>query len=368
MPNEYCKFARNFVMELEPNFPYTTAEDIKAKHGLKDIVILDSNENPLGTSPKAVQAIKDAAHTCGRYPDNTSSVLRRKVADANGIEPDMVLFGNGADNVLLMLSEAFLNPGDEMLVGSPYFFVYYTTSQLCGAKVEEVPLNEDYAYDLDAVLAKIGPRTKIVMICNPNNPTGTIVDEAAVKRFMDAVPDHCIVVFDEAYGEFARALTPDFPNTVPYIKAGRNVLIIRTLSKTYGLAGSRIGYVMGPYGLIEILMRVQEPFTVNILAQAAGAAALDDQEFLQKTIDLTNEGREYLNKELTALGFHCLPSYTNFLFVDMKQESKPIQQALEAKGYLIRVGGGWNRPTCARITIGTMEQNRGLIQALKEVL
>lgn len=362
------KFARKAILPLEPNYPYTTAEDIRQKHGLAKMAVLDSNENPLGSSPLAVQAIRDAAVTCNTYPDNSSSVLRQKVAARFGIEDKMVLFGNGADNVLLMLGSAFLNPGEEMLVCEPYFFVYQTIVAMQSGILRTVAPTDDYRTNLQALKQAIGPKTKLVMVCNPNNPTGTIVTQDEIREFMDGIPEHCIVIFDEAYGEFAEAADDGFASAVSYIKEGRNVMVIRTLSKTYGLAGIRVGYIMGPYHLIETMMRVQEPYTVNILAQAAASAALEDKKFLQDTLDLTNEGRAYLNRELRNLGVHCLPSYTNFIFCDFGRNAAEIQQKLAEKGYLIRVGGGWNMPTFARITIGTMEQNRGLIQALEKML
>lgn len=365
MENEKGKlFARKNVLSLDPNLPEETLDGLKQRYGLKEIAVLNCNENPLGTSPKAAAAVREAANQVFVYPDNTSSELRAKVAKNYGITDDMVIFGNGADNILLMLAEAFLEEGDEMVVGSPSFFVYGTTTQLMGGKIVKVPV-KDYTYDLDAIRKSITEKTKIVMICNPNNPTGTIVTESEVAEFMKDIPGHCIVVFDEAYAEFIQA--SDFPETIKYVKEGRPVIIIRTLSKIYGMAGIRIGYAVGPQYLIDIMMRVVEPFTVNRLAQAAAAAAMDDSDFLQLTLKTTNEGKEYLIKEFSSLGIKCVPSHTNFLFVDFGRDAKEVYEKLLQKGFLIRVGGGWNLPTCARITIGTMEQNMGLVKALKEI-
>lgn len=366
MENEKGKlYARKNAMANDPNLPEVTVEDLKNMYGLNEIAVLNCNENPLGTSPKAAEAIKKAAAESYIYPDNTSSALRKKVADVYGIADDMVIFGNGADNILLMLAEAFIEEGEEMIVGSPSFFVYGTTTQIVGGKVIQIPL-KDYTYDLDAIKACITDKTKIIMICNPNNPTGTIVTEAQVEEFMKDIPDHCIVVFDEAYAEFVQA--KDYPNTIKYVKEDRPVIIVRTLSKVFGMAGLRIGYAVGPHYLIDVMRRVVEYYTVNRLAQAAASAAMDDHEFMEKTLMTASEGKEYLGKEFAALGIKCLPSHTNFLFVDFQRDAKEIYEKLLKKGYLIRVGGGWNLPTCARITVGTMEQNAGLVKALKEIL
>ncbi|MEG1998043.1 MAG: aminotransferase class I/II-fold pyridoxal phosphate-dependent enzyme, partial [Clostridiales bacterium] len=189
---------------------------------------------------------------------------------------------------------------------------------------------------------------------------------AEVKEFMQDIPEHCIVVFDEAYAEFVSA--NNYPHTLQYVNAGKKVLIIRTLSKIFGMAGCRIGYIMGPEYLIELMRRVVEYFAVNRLAQEAALAAMDDQEFLKATLAVNQEGKDYLNKEFLALGFTCLPSHTNFIFVDMHQDTKPISNKLKEKGLLIATGGGWNSPTCARISIGTMDMNQKLIAAIKEIL
>lgn len=360
-----AEFARPEILELYPNLPTQTNDELKAEYNLKEILAFNCNENPLGTSPKAIEAIKANADQVFLYPDATCTALRRKVAADNGIDEMQVLFGNGADNVLLMLAEAFLNEGDEMIVGSPHFFVYGAVVQLMGGKLVTAPL-KNFTVDLDAIKSAITPRTKLVMICNPNNPTGTIVTEAEVKAFMKDIPDHCIVIFDEAYAEFV--CSEEYPNSLQYLKDGKNVMIIRTLSKIFGMAGCRIGYIMGPEHLIELMRRVVEYFTVNRLAQAGALAAMDDKDFLKATLAVNNEGKAYLNKEFADLGFDCLPSHTNFIFVDMHHDAAEIAGKLRKKGMLISPGGGWDTPTCARISIGTMDMNKKLVAALKEIL
>ncbi len=360
-----AELVRPFILEIDPNLPEQTNEELKEEFNLKEVLSFNCNENPLGTSPKAIAAIQEHAKDVFLYPDATCTALRRKVAKANGIDEMQVLFGNGADNVLLMLAETFLNEGDEMIVGSPHFFVYGSVVQLVGGKLVMVPL-KDYTVDLKAIKAAITPKTKIVMICNPNNPTGTIVTEEEVKEFMKDIPEHVIVVFDEAYAEFVDA--SNYPKTIQYVKGGQKVLIIRTLSKIFGMAGCRIGYIMGPEYLIELMRRVVEYFAVNRLAQEGALAAMDDEDFLHKTLAVNKEGKEYLTKEFTAMGFTCQPSHTNFIFVDFHQDAKAISNKLRQQGLLIATGGGWNCPTCARISIGTMEMNKKLVAAFKELL
>ncbi|MCR4962722.1 MAG: histidinol-phosphate transaminase [Firmicutes bacterium] len=360
-----AELVRPCILGNDPNLPEQTNEELKKEFNLKEVLSFNCNENPLGTSPKAIAAIQEHAKDVFLYPDATCTELRRKVAKANGIDEMQVLFGNGADNVLLMLTETFLNEGEEMIVGSPHFFVYNTTVQLVGGKLVTVPL-KNYTVDLKAIKAAITPKTKLIMVCNPNNPTGTIVKEDEVKEFMKDIPDNVIVIFDEAYAEFVDAA--DYPNSLQYVNAGKKVLVIRTLSKIFGMAGCRIGYIMGPEYLIELMRRTVEYFAVNRVAQDAALAAMDDEEFLHKTLAVNKEGKEYLTKEFTAMGFTCQPSYTNFIFVDFHRDAREIADKLRRQGLLIAVGGGWNCPTCSRISIGTMEMNKKLVAAFKEIL
>ncbi len=359
------KLARREVHALQPAKAGPSLDDIMQENHLSEIISLNCNENPLGVSPMAEKAMMENAKKVFQYPDPTCSALRQRVAKEMGIDDEMVIFGNGADNILLMLAEGFLNEGDEYLVGSPSFFVYQTTSALMGAKLVQVPL-KDFAYDLDAIKAAITPKTKIIMLCNPNNPTGTIFTQEAADAFMKDVPEHCVVVFDEAYGEFVQ--DKNYPNSIKYVKEGKNVLIIRTLSKLYGLAGMRVGYAIGPMHLIDILQRVVECFAVNRLAQAGALAALDDKKFFDQVIELTQAGRAYLTKELTALGMRVLPSHTNFMFVDLGMDSQMVaDELLKSAGIIISSGYGWDLPTYSRITIGTAEQNEKLVAALKKI-
>jgi len=357
--------ARQGIDDLIAYVPGKPMEEVQKEYGLTEIIKLASNENPLGTSPKALLAMQQALGDTNLYPEGSSRKLREKVAAKYGINEDMVIFSNGADNILLLIAQGFISEGDEVIIGDPTFSVYETAVRIMGGKLIKVPLY-NLTYDLSAIAKKITEKTKLIFICNPNNPTGTIVTEEEVAGFMDMVPTDCVVVFDEAYAEFVGEKS--YPQTIKYVKAQRNVLIVRTLSKVFGLAGVRVGYAVGPEHMINILRKVVEPFPVNRIAQAGGLAALEDTEFLNKVLSVTEEGRQYLYQEFTKLGMKYTPSNTNFIFVDLGMDAQVVFKKLLERGVIIRPGNIWNLPNHARITIGTMEQNEKFIKALKEVV
>jgi len=356
--------ARHGINDLIAYVPGKPVEEVKREYGLSEIIKLASNENPLGTSPKALEAMKQAINDCCLYPEGSSIMLRQKVAASFGINEDMVIFGNGADNILLMIAQSFINEGEEVIIGDPTFSVYETVTRIMGGKVVKVPL-QGYTHDLPSITEKINEKTKIVFVCNPNNPTGTIVTEEQVERFMDLVPSRCVVVFDEAYAEFVNQ--QHYPQTIKYIQEQKNVLLVRTFSKIFGLAGVRVGYAVGPKHLIDILRKVVEPFPVNRLAQAGALAALDDTEFVHKVLEVNQKGREYLYEQFSQLDMPYCPSQTNFIFVNLGMDSQYVFKKLLEKGIVIRPGNIWSLPDFARITIGTMEQNEKLIAALTEI-
>lgn len=359
------KLVRKGINELIAYVPGKPMEEVQKEYGLTEIIKLASNENPLGTSPKALEAMHQALGETNLYPEGSSRKLRQKVAANFEIDENMVIFSNGADNILLLIAQGFISEGDEVIIGDPTFSVYESVTKIMGGKLIMVPL-QNSTYDLAAIAQQITDKTKLIFICNPNNPTGTIVTEEEVARFMDVVPTDCVVVFDEAYAEFAG--DKNFPQTIKYVNAQRNVLIVRTLSKIFGLAGARVGYAIGPEHLIDILRKVVEPFPVNKLGQAGGLAALGDTEFFNQVLDVTNQGKEYLYQEFSKLGMAYAPSNTNFIFVDLGMDGQVVFKKLLEKGIIIRPGNIWNLPTSARITIGTMEQNEKFIKALKEVV
>ncbi|HHT62402.1 MAG TPA: histidinol-phosphate transaminase [Clostridia bacterium] len=358
-------FDRNGVKDLRPYVPGKPAEEVKKEYGLTEIVKLASNENPIGTSQKAIEAIRAEIFNVNFYPEGSSRLLRQRIAENFNINEEMVILSNGADHVLNLIGQAFINEGDEVITGDPTFVVYETTTKIMGGKVIKVPLS-NFTYNLSAIAEKISQKTKLIFICNPNNPTGTIVTEAEVKKFLEKVPEHCVVVFDEAYAEYVRE--KNYPQTVNYIRQGKNVILVRTFSKIYGLAGLRVGYAVGPKHLIDILRKVAEPFSTNRLAQAGALAALDDKDFIDMALDVNEKGKRYLCNELLKLGMSCCSSYANFLFVNLGINAQLASQKLLEKGIIIRPGSLWGLTNFARITIGTMDQNKKLIESLNSII
>jgi len=339
-------------------------EEMQVEMGLPEIIQLDCNENPLGPSPKAVEAMAAEMAKGHIYPEAGCTLLRRKLAQRFGISEDEVILGNGADNILTMIAQAFINEGDEAVMAYPTFGVYENVVKIMGGRVVRVPL-QDFTHDLAAILGAITPRTKLVFVCNPNNPTGTVVTPAAAADFLARVPAHCLVVWDEAYGEF---LSPEYAmDFKSYIRQGRNLLVIRTFSKIYGLAGTRVGYAFGAKDIIDTLAQVVEPFAVNRLAQAGALAALDDEEFLLRTKEINAAGKEFFYRRFTELGLKHVPSQTNFVLVDLGMDALAAKEKMLARGIMIRPGGGWGLPTWARVTVGTAEQNKKFIAALAEI-
>ena len=362
---ELKKLARRRIFDIEPWPAGKPIEEVMEELGLSDLAMMATNENPLGPSPKAVKAMEEAIRDVNFYPDGPCLRLKRKVARRLGISDDMVAFGNGADSCIRMVTSAFVNDGDEVIMADPTFPVYSIFTRVMGGEEVFVPL-KDYTHDLKAMKKKIGPRTKLVCICNPNNPTGSIVRKAELDDFFRDLPANVIVVLDEAYFEFVS--DPEFPDGLDYVKDGRKVIVMRTFSKLYGLAGLRIGYTMGGSEMISVLERVREPYTVSGVAEEAALAALDDREFVDRVIENNEKGRSLLYAGLERLGLDYVPSHTNFLFVDLETDAKKVTEAMLRRGFLIRPGTPWKLPTCVRITFGTEAQNEAFLLALEKAL
>lgn len=365
MKDNIIKLARSGIQVLKEYIPGKPIEEVKREYGLDEIIKMASNENPFGPSPKAVEAMIKAINNVNLYPEGSSLMLRQKIAGNFGINEDMVILANGADNVLGLIAQATVNEGDEVVMGDPTFAAYETRTRIMGGLPVKVPL-KNFTYDLPAVAKKITSKTKLVFVCNPNNPTGTIVNREEVEDFMNAVPHECIVVFDEAYGEF---VSPNiYPQTIKYIQDQRNVMMVRTFSKLFGLAGLRVGYAVGPKHLMSMLRKVVEPFPVNRLAQSGALAAIDDHEFSDKVLAENEKGKKYLYQQFSKMKMAYCPSYTNFIFVDLGMDGQLVFTKLLEQGIIIRPGGLWHYPQFARITIGTWDQNEKLIQALKKII
>jgi len=349
------------LVAYEPGKPI---EDVARELGLapEDIIKLASNENPLGPSPKAQEAMQKVIAEAHIYPDGGGWKLRTAIAEKFGLERSNVILGSGSNEVIEFIGHAFLQPGDNVITAKHAFLVYKLMAKVFGAETIEVP-DPGYVHDLDAMAAAITPQTKEIFVANPNNPTGTLVSQEQIDRFMAKVPPHVVVVFDEAYYEFL----DNPPDTLKFVREGRNVIVLRTFSKIQGLAGLRIGYGLGPPELIEVLQRTRQPFNTNAVAQAAALAGLLDQEHQDKTKRITDEGRDYLQGQFTEMGLEYVPSYANFVLVKVG-DGNAVFKAMMQKGVIVRAMAAYKLPEWIRISIGTLEQCQRCIQVLKEVL
>jgi len=359
------KLARKGILKIASYVPGKSIEEVQKEFGPKRWVKLASNENLLGPSPKAQAAIRNELPNIHLYPDGPCTILRKAMAEKFAIPEEMIVISNGADNLILMIANAFVNEGDEVVMADPTFSVYANVTQIMGGKPIKVKL-KDFTHDLEAMLKKVNRKTKLVFICNPNNPTGTTVFLESFNTFLSKLPKHVIVVLDEAYGDFVEDAF--YPNGLDYLKAKNPMMILRTFSKVYGLAGLRIGYALGREDLIHCLYQVRDPFPVHRLAQVAAMAALNDEDHVIQSIQFIYEGRRYLYKELDKMGFFYVPSQANFIFIDFKKNSEEVSQAFLKEGIIVRPGKVWGYPTFARVTIGRKEDNQKFIQALRKIL
>ncbi len=351
---------------IKPYVPGKPIEEVQREYGLTDVIKLASNENPIGTSPKALAAIQNALTQLNLYPDGQSYYLRQTLAARLGVCADQITAANGADGIIMQTCLAYLDEGDEVIVSRSSFPIYDIYTHVMRAKLIKTPL-KDYGLDLDAMADAITDRTKVMFVCNPNNPTGTIVTALEVEALMRRVPDRVLVVFDEAYYEFVDS--DKYPDTFRYILEGRsNVMIMRTFSKIYGLAGIRLGFAVADPGVLAPLLQVKEPFAVNLLAQAAGIAALADEAFLKKSVAENHAGRLYLYREFERLRLFHIDSHTNFVLVRVGAQAGMVVQELLKRGIIVRPCTGYDLPDFLRITVGDAEQNPRLIRALEEVL
>ncbi len=361
--------ANKFVTGIKPYVPGKPIEEVKREFGLKNVIKLASNENPYGPSPKVLKAISACAKTLNRYPDGACFELRQEVAKRLKVGADQLVFGCGSDEVIVLALRAFINEGDEVVMAKPSFLVYSLASTLAGAKLVQIPLN-GLRYDLVAMKKAVTPRTKIVFIGNPDNPSGQYPTKDEVAVFMKDLPESVIVFFDEAYFEFA-AKEKDYPDTLALLRAGRNVVVARTFSKIYGLAGLRVGYGAASLEVADLMNRAREPFNVTSLAQAAAVAALKDSAYYQKILKQLGRERDLLCKELEMLaakGVSFSKGCTNFIQVRTLIDSRALSPALIKKGIIVRDMSAWGLSNYIRVTIGTPAENKKFLKALKESL
>lgn len=357
--------ARENVQKLVPYVAGKPVEEVERELGITNIIKLASNESPLGPSPKAIEAAHKALEQIRMYPEGSCYMLRKQLVEHLDVPGEMLMFGNGSDDLIHCLGLAFLDEGDEVITATPTFVQYRAAAKLAGATLLEVPL-KDYTYDLEALADRFSDRTRMVFIANPNNPTGTMNTRRELERMLDRLPEQALAVVDEAYYEYIDH--PDYPQSIDYVRQGRNVVVLRTFSKIYALAGLRVGYGIASPDIVRCIDQVREPFNVNTVAQFAATASLQDQEHVAKNRQLNKSGRTTFYEAFDRLGLSYAPSQANFVFVDLGRDSVEVADALMRKGVIIRPGRIFGTPTCARVTIGTPEENERFISALEEVL
>jgi histidinol-phosphate aminotransferase len=365
MHTQWESLANEHILGIAPYEPGKPTEELERELGIVDAIKLASNENPLGPSDRVQKALIAALPHLNRYPDGSGHYLRQALAKKHGVSIDQVVLGNGSNELIELIVRTFLRPGDEAVVPHPSFMVYPMIVQAAGG-IRVMVMLKDHRLDLEAMARAITPMTKIVFIANPNNPTATIVTADEVAHFMSRVPPRTIVVFDEAYIEFA--MGPDFPDVLASVKQGRKVMVLRTFSKSASLAGLRVGYGVADADAIALMNRIRQPFNVNALAQVAALAALDDESHVMECVRMIEAGRHYLYDEFNALGIKYVPSRANFILVDVGHSASDVFQRLLKEGVIVRPLTPFGMESALRITIGTPQENRRLVKALRHVL
>lgn len=353
------------VRGLSPYQPGKPIEELEREYGVKNAIKLASNENPLGPSPRAMEAAARAIADSARYPDGAGTLLKRALAAHLAVRPAQVTLGNGSNDILELAARTFAGPGDEVMFSQHAFAVYPIATQAVGATAVVTPAHE-WGYDLDAIADRISARTKLIFVANPNNPTGTWLPEAALRAFLARVPERVIVVLDEAYFEYVEQR--DYPNGIALLLDHPNVIVARTFSKAYGLAGLRIGYGISRPEIADLLNRVRQPFNVSHVGQAAAVAALDDAEHLARARETNREGMRQLTAGFTRQGLDFIPSVGNFVSVRLPRPGLEIYEALLREGVIVRPVTNYGMPEHLRITVGLPEENERFLSALARVL
>ena len=367
MPCDFLSLSVPGVQKLSPYVPGKPVDELARELNLDPagIVKLASNENPLGPSPRALEAIRAELAELTRYPDGSGFALKQKLAARCGVNTDQVTLGNGSNDILDLVARAWLAPGLNAVFSEYAFAVYPIATQAVGASGKMVPARE-YGHDLEAMLAAIDDNTRVVFIANPNNPTGTWFGPDALEQFLARVPQNVLVVLDEAYIEYAEG--DELPDGLDYLARYPNLLVSRTFSKAYGLASLRVGYALSSPQVADVLNRVRAPFNVNSLALAAACAALDDADYLAAGRRANDAGMAQLEAGLRKLGLSWIPSRGNFIAVDFARDAAPINQALLQAGVIVRPVAGYGMPTFLRVSIGTEQENARFLEALEPIL
>ncbi|MET3697865.1 histidinol-phosphate aminotransferase [Bacillus oleivorans] len=358
------------VREVYPNLmPYTSkladlpVEEIKKVLGKERVFKLSFNENPLGPSPKAIEAMQQAIRKLNLYPSSTGALVQQKIAEMEEVLPENIILSNGADEMITMVAQTYLDPGDEVIIPEVTFVQYFASAHLMGAKPVLAPMKEDLGIDLQAILDRITTKTKLICLCNPNNPTGAVIRKQELVSFFQQLPDHVIVVIDEAYHEYAGG--PEYFSSIPFVKENYPVFVIRTFSKIYSMAAARLGYGIGPVPIVNAIHQVRSPFNVNSVAQAGAVASLKDQEHVEQALKINEAGKNLLYKAFEELGFTYIKSHGNFVYVNTGYNSGELfTQLAEQYGIIVRNLSGYGLTTSLRISVGTEDELQALIQAL----
>ncbi len=371
MSISFLDLATDGCRGLMPYQPGKPLSELEREYGIRDAVKLASNENPLGPSPKAIAAVRAALDDLELYPDGNGFELKVALAGHHSLDPSCITLGNGSNDVLDLVGRAFLCPGRNSVYSEHAFIVYLLTTQACNAahrvaKAHDGARGPRYGHDLDAMRAQVDEQTAVVFIANPNNPTGTWLGRAELEGFLAELPERVIAVVDEAYTEYVRE--PDFPDATRWLDRFPNLVVTRTFSKAYGLAGLRVGYALSHPEIADLLNRERHPFNVNSLALVAAEAALDDGEHLQRSVRVNGEGLKFLAAAFDRLKLAYIPSVGNFIAVDVGGPARPVYEGLLHEGVIVRPVGGYGMPNHLRITVGTAEQNERVVKALHKVL
>ncbi len=359
------ELVRKNVLNIKPYVAGKPIEETKRQLGLKEVIKLASNENPFGVSPKAISAMKKCLGGVNRYPDSQGYYLKKRLARFFKLDPANFVLGNGSDELIDVLIKTLVEPDENIITSDTTFLEYEIIAQANDRKVKKAPLRY-FKYDLGAMLKLVDKKTKLVFIANPNNPTGTYVTKYEVEEFLNALPKAVVVVFDQAYDTFIDV--DDYPDSLSYLRRRKNVILLKTFSKAYGLAGLRLGYAIVNAELASFMERVRQPFNVNILAQAAALAAMEDKKFLKKTRRLTLQGKDFIYQELSSMGLGFLPTVANFILIDIGRDGVEIFKSMLKFGVIIRDMKQYGLKNFIRVTIGTQKENERFVRVLRKVL
>lgn len=365
MDDPIYKMVPTHILKIKPYVPGKPIEEVKRELGVKKVIKLASNENALGPSPRAIQAIKNYASKIHLYPDGAAYYLREDIASYLGVDSDNIIVGNGSDEIVSIITRIFIQKGDQAIMGDPSFLMYRIDTQLSRGEIVTVPL-KDFSLDVSRILNSLTDKTRLIFISNPNNPTGTILKSKEMQELIQNLPPGTIVISDEAYHEYVD--DSEYPDTLTWVKEGKNIIVLRTFSKIYGLAGLRVGYAIAKKQIISILNKVRPPFNVNSLAQVAARAALKDRDHVIKSKNLIRREKEFLYSCLKELKVPFVPTQANFILIETGENTKEIILALLKKGIIVRGMEAYNLPNHIRLTVGTREENETFIRELQNIL